>query len=239
MPLAVSVSNKELIMSSIKSIVFAHGIWADGSCFSKLIPPLRADGSEVITSQHGLDNLQTDVDCCVKTFGRVPSPILLVGHSYGGAVITWAGTDDRVAGLVYISALGPDENETLQGEQDKFPQTDVFKSIEVADGRVWMLPAGIEYFAGDLSEEEQQVVYATANPPAADLFGQKVGGVAWRTKPSWNIVATNDRSVHPDLERAAAKRMNGTITEVASSHVPMLSHPDVVLDVIRNAASSL
>ena len=160
-------------------------------------------------------------------------------HSYGGAVITWAGTDDRVAGLVYISALGPDEDETLQGEQDKFPKTDVFKSIEVADGRVWMLPEGIEYFAGDLTEEEQQVVYATANPPAADLFGQKVGGVAWRTKPSWNIVAVNDRSVHPDLERAAAKRMNGKITEVESSHVPMLSQPDVVLDVIRDAASSL
>jgi len=226
-------------MSSIKSIVFAHGIWADGSCFSKLIPPLRADGYEVITSQHGLDNLKTDVDCCVKTFGRVPSPILLVGHSYGGAVITWAGTDDRVSGLVYIAALAPDDDETSQSQLDKYPKTDIFAHIEVAEGRIWMQPDGIEYFAGDLSEEEQQVVYATANPPAADLFGQKVGGVAWRTKPSWNIVATNDRSVHPDLERAAAKRMNGTITEVSSSYVPMLSHPDVVLDVIRDAASSL
>lgn len=226
-------------MSPAKSIAFAHGIWADGSCFSKLIPPLRADGYAVITSQHGLDDFEADVACCVRTFGQVPSPILLVGHSYGGAVITEAGNDDRVAGLVYINALGPDETETLQGEQDKFPKTDVFKSIKVEDGRVWMLPEGIEYFAGDLTEEEKQIVYATANPPAATLFGAKVQRSAWRNKPSWNIVGTNDRSVHPDLERAAAKRMNGQITEVASSHVPMLSHPDVVLDVIREAASSV
>jgi pimeloyl-ACP methyl ester carboxylesterase len=226
-------------MSPIKSIAFAHGIWADGSSFSKLIPPLRSDGYQVITSQHGLDDFQADVDCCVRTFGQVPSPILLAGHSYGGAIITEAGNDDRVAGLVYINALGPDETETLQGHQDQFPQTDVFKSIKVEDGRVWMLPEGIEYFAADLTEEEKQVVYATANPPAATLFGAKVQRAAWRDKPCWNIVGTNDRSVHPDLERSAAKRMNGTITEVASSHVPMLSHPDVVLDVIREAARSL
>jgi pimeloyl-ACP methyl ester carboxylesterase len=223
-------------MSQVKSIVFAHGIWADGSCFSKLIPPLRRDGYEVMTSQHGLDDFQADVDCCIRTFARVPSSIVLVGHSYGGAVITAAGNDDRVAGLVYIAALGPDEDETFQGEQDQFPKTNVFKAIDVADGRVWMRPEGIEYFAGDLTEEEKQVVYATANPPAATLFGNKVARAAWRYKPSWCIVATNDQSVHPDLERAAAKRMNATVTEVASSHVAMLSHPDVVLDVIRAAA---
>ena len=226
-------------MSPAKSIAFAHGIWADGSSFSKLMPSLRDDGYEVIASQHGLDDFQADVDCCIRTFSRVPSPILLVGHSYGGAIITAAGNDPRVAGLVYINALGPDETETLQGQQDKFPKTDVFQSIEVAEGRVWMLPEGIEYFAGDLPEEEQQVVYATASPPAATLFGAKIAKPAWRDKPCWNIVGTNDQSVHPDLERAAAKRMNGNITEVASSHVPMLSHPDVVLDVIREAASSV
>ncbi len=225
-------------MSPARSVAFAHGIWADGSSFSKLMPALRDDGYEVIASQHGLDDFQADVDCCIRTFSRVPSPIVLVGHSYGGAIITAAGNDERVAGLVYINALGPDETETLQGQQDKFPKTDVFKSIEVAEGRVWMLPEGIEYFAGDLPDEEQQVVYATANPPAATLFGAKIPKPAWRDKPCWNIVGTNDQSVHPDLERAAAKRMNGTITEVASSHVPMLSHPDVVLNVIREAAKS-
>ena len=226
-------------MSPIKSVAFAHGIWADGSCFAKVMSPLRAEGYEVIASQHALDDFQADVDCCIRTFGQVPSPIVLVGHSYGGAVITAAGNDDRVAGLVFINALGPDETETLQGQQDKFPTTNVFKSIKVEDGRVWMLPEGIEYFAGDLPEDEQQIVWATASPPAATLFSAKIESPAWRDKPCWNIVGTNDQAVHPDLERTAAKRMNGKVTEVASSHVPMLSHPDVVLDVIRDACSSL
>jgi pimeloyl-ACP methyl ester carboxylesterase len=219
-----------------KSIVFAHGIWADGSCFSKLIPPLLAEGYEVLCSQHGLDDAQVDVDCTVRCIARATRPVVLVGHSYGGAVITAAGTDDRVCGLVFISALGPDEDETAASQQAKFPTTDLFGQIVVADGRIWMLPEGIENFAGDLTEEEKQVVWATANPPAATLFDQKPKGVAWKNKPSWNIVATNDHAVHPELERFAAKRMNGTITAVASSHVPMLSQPEVVLDVIRAAA---
>jgi pimeloyl-ACP methyl ester carboxylesterase len=227
-------------MSGRPSIVFCHGIWADGSCFSKLIPPLQADGLEVIACQYGLDSAQADVDTVIRTLGRVSSPSILVGHSYGGAVITAAGTDDRVVGLVYIAALGPDETESAQGQQDKFPTTDIFASgVEVADGRAWMTASGIEYFAGDLSEAEQQLVWATHFAPDADLFNQKVPGVAWRTKPSWCIVAKNDKTVHPDLERFAAQRMGATTYEVESSHVTMLSHPDVVLDVIRTAANSV
>ncbi|MFZ0666542.1 MAG: alpha/beta hydrolase [Acidimicrobiales bacterium] len=223
-------------MTGNKSIVFAHGIWADGSCFSKLIPPLRAEGYEVLCSQHGLDDAQADVDCTVRNIARATRPVVLVGHSYGGAVITAAGTDDRVVGLVYISALGPDDDETAASEQAKFPKTAAFGNIEVADGRIWLLPEGIENFAGDLTEEEKQVVWATANPPAATLFDQKPKGTAWRNKPSWYIVAKNDHAVHPDLERFAAKRMGATTTELASSHVPMLSQPEAVLDVIRAAA---
>jgi pimeloyl-ACP methyl ester carboxylesterase len=221
------------------SIVLCHGLWADGSCFSKLIPPLRAEGHEVITSEHGLDSHQGDVDCTLRALGRVPSPAILVGHSYGGSIITAAGTDDRVAGLVYIAALAPDEEETSQGLQDKFPATDVFHHIEVADGRIWLLPSGIDCFAGDLSEDEKQVVWATAMSPVADLFNQKVEGVAWRSKPSAYIVANNDRTVNPDLERFVANRMDATTYEVDSSHVPMLSHPDFVLDVIREAARTV
>jgi pimeloyl-ACP methyl ester carboxylesterase len=189
------------------SIVFCHGIWADGSCFSKLIPPLRAEGYEVISAQYNL--------------------------------VTGAGIDDRVVGLVYISALAPDEDETGAAQQAKFPQTDVFKQIEVADGRIWMLPSGIGYFCGDLSEEEQQVVWATATPPAAALFDEKPAGAAWKTKPSAYIVAAQDHAVHPDLERFSAERMGATTYEVDSSHVPMLSHPEVVLDAIRNLVTSL
>jgi pimeloyl-ACP methyl ester carboxylesterase len=234
--------SKEWAMPTQKkpSIVFAHGIWADGSCFQKLIPTLQAEGHEVMAAQYGLDTLKGDVDATIRTFGRVSGPIVLVGHSYGGTVITHAGMDPRVAALVYIAALGLDETETSQGQQDKFPKTDVFKNIDVADGRVWMKPgSGIPCFAGDLSPEEQGVVYATHFAPALDLFNQKLDGAAWRSKPSWYIVAAEDRTVHPDLQRFVAKRMGAKTVEVTSSHVPMLSHPKVVLDVIREAAKAV
>ena len=226
-------------MPAKPSIVFAHGLWADGSCYSKVIPALRADGHQVMSAQNSLDTLEGDVAAVNRALGRVASPAVLVGHSYGGTVITAAGTDDRVAGLVYIAALAPDENETSQSLQDQFPVTDVFSHIEIADGRIWLLPSGIGCFAGDLSEQEQGLVWATQGVPDVNLFGQKLGGTAWRMKPSWYIVANNDRTVHPDLERFAAKRMGAHTYDVDSSHVPMLSRPDVVLDVIRAAASSV
>jgi len=227
-------------MSTKKAaIVFAHGLWADGSCFQKLIPTLQAEGHEVICSQHGLDSLKGDVECVTRCFGRVSGPVILVGHSYGGTLITHAGTDDRVAALVYIAALAPDADETSQSQQSKFPVTDVFSHIDVADGRIWLRPDGVAAFAGDLPDAEQKLVWATQAAPVPDLFTQKVDGVAWRSKPSWYVVATNDRTVHPDLERFVAKRMGATTVETDSSHVPMLSKPAVVLDVIRKAARSV
>jgi pimeloyl-ACP methyl ester carboxylesterase len=221
------------------SIVFVHGLWADGSCFSKLIAPLQADGHEVIAVQYGLDSAAGDVAAVKYTLGRVSGPILLVGHSYGGTVITAAGTDPRVAGLVYIAALAPDSNETSQSQQDQFPRSEVFSRVEVAEGRAWMAHAGIESFAGDLPAAEKQVVWATHQAPAADLLNQKVEGTAWKSKPSWYIVATQDRTVQPELQRFVAKRMGAKVHEVNSSHVPMLSQPQFVLDVIRGAANSL
>jgi pimeloyl-ACP methyl ester carboxylesterase len=226
-------------MPAKPSIVFAHGLWADGSCFSKVIPALQADGHQVVSAQNSLDTLEGDVAAVTRALGRVSSPAILVGHSYGGTVITAAGTDDRVAGLVYIAALAPDENETSQSLQEQFPATDIFAHIEIADGRIWMLPSGIGYFAGDLSEEEQRLVWATQGVPAADLFNQKLDGTAWRTKPSWYIVANHDQTVQPDLERFVAKRMGAHTYDVDSSHVAMLSQPDFVLDVIRAAAASV
>jgi pimeloyl-ACP methyl ester carboxylesterase len=221
------------------SIVFAHGLWADGSCYSKLIAPLQADGYEVMSTQNSLDSLKGDVDAVTRVLGRVSSPTILVGHSYGGTVITAAGNDDRVIGLVYIAALAPDDDETSQSLQDKFPKTDVFAKVEVADGRVWLRRDGIDCFAGDLPEAEQKLVWSTQGVPSVDLFNQKIKGAAWRSKPSWYIVAKNDRTVHPDLERFVAKRMGATTVEVDSSHVPMLSQPNLVLDVIRKAATSV
>jgi pimeloyl-ACP methyl ester carboxylesterase len=226
-------------MPAKASIVFAHGLWADGSCYRKVIPALQADGHQVMSAQNSLDTLEGDVAAATRALGRVSSPAILVGHSYGGTVITAAGTDDRVAGLVYIAALAPDESETSQSLQEQFPVTDIFAHIEIADGRIWMLPSGIGCFAGDLSEQEQQLVWATQGVPAADLFNQKLDGTAWRTKPSWYVVANNDRTVQPDLERFVAKRMGAHTYDVDSSHVAMLAQPDFVLDVIRTAANSI
>ncbi|MFD0346086.1 esterase/lipase family protein [Kitasatospora aburaviensis] len=108
-------------MANKASIVFAHGLWADGSCFNKLIPALQAEGHEVYSSQHGLDSLEGDVACVTRAINHVPGPVVLVGHSYGGTLITKAGVHDRVGALVYIAALGPDEDETSQDQQNKFP----------------------------------------------------------------------------------------------------------------------
>jgi pimeloyl-ACP methyl ester carboxylesterase len=234
--------SKEVAMSTASKkpgIVFAHGLWADGSCFSKLIPTLQAEGHDVICSQHGLDSLKGDVDCVTRCFGRVNGPIVLVGHSYGGTLITHAGMDDRVAALVYICALAPDETETSQSQQQKFPVTEVFSHIEVADGRIWLRPDGTPAFCGDLSEADQKLVWATQSVPVPDLFTQKADGVAWKKKPSWYIVGTKDHTVNPELERFAAKRMGAKTVELASSHVPMLSQPHAVLDVIRDAARTV
>ncbi len=154
----------------------------------------------------------------------------------------WAPGDRRPVrppALVYIAALAPDGDETSQSQQEKFPVTDVFSHIEIADGRIWMLPDGVECFAGDLSDQEKKFVWATHFAPAADLFTQKLDGVAWRSKPTSYIVATNDRTVQPELQRFVAKRMGATTHEVASSHVPMLSHPDLVINVIRAAAKAV
>ncbi len=218
------------------SIVFCHGIWADGSCFSKVIPALQADGHEVIAAQYGMESFEEDVATIKRTLNRVSGPVLLVGHSYGGATITAAGVDDRVAGLVYIAAVAPDVGETVQDQLDKYP-SDIFSRVEVADGCAWMLPNGTEFFCGDLSEQEQKLVWATHFPPVADLFQQqKIKSTPWKAKPSWYILATNDHTVHPDLQRWVSKRMGATVTEVESSHVPMLSKPDVVIEVVRDAA---
>ena len=221
------------------TIVFCHGIWADGSCFSKVIPALQADGHEVIAVQYSLESFDEDVAMVKHTLNRVGNPVLLVGHSYGGATITAAGIDDRVAGLVYIAAVAPDVGETVQQQLDKYP-SDIFSRVEIADGYAWMLPNGTEFFCGDLSPEEQKLVWATHFPPFMDLFQeQKIKSTSWKSKPSWYILAKQDHTVNPDLQRWVSKRMGATVIEVESSHVPMLSKPDVVIDVIRKAAKAV
>ena len=223
------------------SIVFCHGLWADGSCFTKVMGPLQAQGYDCIAAQYPLNTPENDVTFTKWAMDVVKSPIVLVGHSYGGSVITAAGTDPRVKALVYINALAPDTaaGETSQSIQGKFPATDVLKHVKVVDGRIWLTKEGLQYFCGDLSSAEQMLVWATQGAPAANIFAHDAPGVAWKTKPSWYIVGKNDHTVNPELERFLAKRMKAHTTELDSSHVPMLSQPERVVEVILSAARSV
>src|SRR5258708_35411004 len=126
------------------TIVFCHGLWADGSCFSKVIPALQADGHEVIAVQYGLDSYEEDLATVKRTLNRVGSPVILVGHSYGGATITGAGTDDRVVGLVYIGAVAPDAGGTVPDQLDKYP-SDIFGCVEIPDNRAWLVSDGTKF----------------------------------------------------------------------------------------------
>ncbi len=221
------------------SIVFAHGLWADGSCFGRVISELQAEGYEAISSGYGLESLDGDVAATIRALGRVTSPSVLVGHSYGGSVITVAGADARVAGLVFIAALAPDVGETSQTQPSNFPIPDIFSDVEVVDGRIWMFPEGVDCFAGDLSAQDKAVVWATHRAPAANVLEAEVSTAAWKTKPSWYVVANEDRCVQPDLQRFFAARMDAITYEVESSHMVMLSRADFIIDVIRQAAQAL
>ena len=220
------------------SIVLCHGIWLDGSCFSKVIPPLQAVGYEVVAAQYGLDTPEDDVAAVARTLDRVKSPCILVGHSYGGRVITAAGTDARVAALVYVAAYAPDVGETSQ-RRENFPVPDVENYIEVEEGRAWLLHGGVACLAEDISAEEQRLLFATQQPPSVVLNSRNAPGTAWKSKPTWYVVSGKDRTIAPDLQRFLAKRMGANVTELDSSHMSILSHPDVVADVIVKAASSL
>ena len=193
-------------MSEKPSIVFCHGIWADGSCFSKVIPALQAEGHEVMAVQYGLDTFTEDVAAIKRTLGRVSSPAILVGHSYGGATITAAGTDGRVIGLVYLAAVAPDAGETVQGQLNDYP-TDVFKNIAVADGRVWLLaPEGTKCFAGDL----QPPIYLSnkSSSPTTSLGSRNRAGTSWPrlTAPCTPISSVLWRNAwgRPPLRQTAA-----------------------------------
>jgi pimeloyl-ACP methyl ester carboxylesterase len=225
-------------MTEKPSIVFAHGLWADGSCFSKVIDLLAADGYQVISSQNQLNTVADDAAAVRTSLNRANGPAVLVGHSYGGTVITAAGTDPRVKALVYICALAPEDGEPSQLDQTKYPQTPIFDHIEVVDNRIFLKLSGLKEFAGDISEADQNLVWATQMAPLANLFDEPVPGAAWKSKPSYYILGSNDRTVHPDLQRFLADRMKAKTTVLSSSHVPMLSQPEAVYKVICEAAEA-
>ena len=222
----------------IPTIVFCHGIWADGACFSKVIPALQADGHEVIAVQYSLESFEEDVAMVKRTLNRVGSPVLLVGHSYGGAVITEAGNDPKVAGLVYVSAVAPDKGESALGLIMSVPTPIGAELRPDKSGFLKLTPKGVaEDFAQDLSSKEIAILTATQVPANVAAMKGEVTNPAWKSKPSWYIIGGNDRAISPDLESAQAKKIGAKAITVPSSHVIMLSKPAKVADVIINAAS--
>jgi pimeloyl-ACP methyl ester carboxylesterase len=226
-------------VAGIKNIVLVHGTWADGSSWAKVIPLLVAKGYHVTAVQNPLTSLADDVAATKRAIALQDGPVLLVGHSWGGVVITEAGTDPQVAGLVYVAASAPDAGQSFLDVAQTAPAAPGYSQLQPDKfGYVHLSPKGImEDFAQDLSKSEQQVLLATQGVQPFAAFNEKVTVPAWKTKPNWYIVAANDRVINPDLERALAKKMNATTTTLSASHVVMLAQPDKVAAVIMEAAS--
>jgi pimeloyl-ACP methyl ester carboxylesterase len=221
------------------TIVFVHGIWADGSCWTSQIKALQAEGYTVLSVQNPLTSLDADVAAVKTVIANVKGKVILVGHSWGGFVITQAGNDPKVAGLVYVAAFAPDLGETLPSVSKNAPQTQLGNYFVPSGDYFFLSQEGIKtVFAADLSPKDQELLYATQIPANKALFGGQSIEPAWKNKPTWYIVAKNDKAIHPDLERFMAKRMNAKTTEIESSHVVMLSHPKEVLQIIKEAAAS-
>jgi hypothetical protein len=204
-----------------------------------VIPLLQAKGFHVIAVQNPLTSLADDVAATKRAIALQDGPVLLVGHSYGGVVITEAGNDRKVVGLVYVAALAPSDAESVASVTKPFPPAPLGGEVRAdAKGFLTVTTKGIaEDSAQDLSDEEKQVLAATQTPTAAAVFGATITTAAWKTKPSWCVIASNDRAVSPELEKSEAAAIKATSITIASSHVPMLSHPKEVADLIEQAAA--
>jgi len=226
--------------STKPTIVFVHGIWADGSCWSDEISALQSKGYHVISVQNSLTSLADDVAATKRAISLAKGDVILVGHSWGGFVITQAGNDPKVKGLVFVAAFAPDAGETVPTLSGNGPGTELGKYFVPTDGFISLSNEGIKtVFAQDLSPKQQGVVFATQIAASQTLFGEKSEAPAWKQKPNWYIIAKNDKAINPELERFMAKRMKAKIVEVESSHVVMMAHPKEVLIIIEEAANSV
>lgn len=227
-------------MQVTKNVVLVHGAWADGSSWDKVIPLLEAKGLHVVAVQLSLTSLDDDVDTVRRALALQDGPVVLVGHSYAGAVISIAGNDDKVAGLVFVAAFAPDEGESVFSITKPYPPAPIGTELRPdSQGFVSVTPKGItEDFSQDLSEREKKLLVATQGPTNISCFSTNLPvAAAWKKKPDWFVVAADDRVIPPDLERAEAAAMNATTITLDSSHVVMLSHPKAVADVIEQAAA--
>jgi len=222
----------------IKNIVLVHGAWVDGSSWSKVIPILESKGFNVTAVQLPLTSFADDVATTRRALALEDGPTLLVGHSYGGAVITEAGNDPRVAGLIYVAAVAPDQGESTVELLGSAPTPLGTELRSDASGFLKLTPRGVaEDFAQCLPSREIEVLTATQSPTNLAALSGRVTSPAWRSKPSWYIVAGQDQAISPVLEEAQAKRINAITITLPTCHVAMLGEPAKVADFIAAAGS--
>jgi pimeloyl-ACP methyl ester carboxylesterase len=229
-------------MNARPNIVLVHGAWADGSSWSGVVERLQAGGYHVTAPQFPLTALADDVARLRQVLDLQEGPAIVAGHSYGGQVITALGADaPNVAGLVYIAAFGLDQGESLGALLSQGPVTPALAHLLTDKQGFGWLPEDdfVSYFAADVDPVRATVMHAVQQPLAMSIFGEVMGVPAWKTLPSWYLVATGDQALPPDAERLFAARMGATTVEIASSHVAMVSHPGDVAQLIETAAQAV
>lgn len=229
-------------MSSKPNIVFVHGAWADGSSWSKVISLFQEKGFKVSAAQIPLTSLTDDIATTQRLLSLKKGPTVLVGHSYGGAVITGAACDaPDVEALVYVAAFGLDEGESLDTLSKQGPAPSGAAQVHPdANGFLWIDETGFhQAFAADVDVKEAAIMAVVQKPLSVASFTEKSGAPAWKTIPSWYIVSTNDQMIPPSAQEFMAKRMNATIRSVPASHASMVSHPREVSEVIMLAVDSI
>jgi len=220
-----------------RNVVLVHGAWADGSSWGEVIPRLQAAGLKVTAVQNPLTSLADSVAETRRVLAQQDGPTVLVGHSWGGTVVSEAGTDPKVTALVYVAARAPDAGEDFVALSGKFPTMPARAGVKEFEGFTTLSEdAFLKYFANGVPQRKAQALFAEQEPTAQSLFGGKTTQAAWHTKPSWYAVSKQDQTISPDLERFLAKRMNASTTEVDAGHLSLVSHPKEIADMILAAA---
>ena len=235
--LAVAALANTRTAAQVKNIVLVHGAFADGSGWRKVYDILTQRGYNVSIVGNPNTGIEDDVAATKRVLDRQEGPVILVGHSYGGAIITIAGNSPKVAGLVYVAAFSPDAGESLGKLLSPYPADPLNGILPPVDGFVWYDKAKFHSgFCADLPKEEADFMFASQVPASASAFTYVFNDIAWKTKPSWHIVATEDHSIPVELERFMGKRAGGKVSEIKGNHVIFISHPKEVADVIEAAA---